>query len=376
MIQHITYEQKQTCSGCMACARECPTQCIHPVIDEEGFLYPKVDMSECIDCDNCVKICPFTHPDEYKSAPLKAYAAWSIDEDTRLKSATAGVFTTLAAKFIKDGGVVYGAAYGEDLSLSHVRIDKISDLHRIQSSKYFQSDITDIYESIQNDINDGLSVMVSGTGCQIAGIRAALICDDILLVDITCLGVPSPGVFKKYKESLEKNYGSRVTNINFRDKSTGWKTYGQTVTFENGEMVSYKNDENPFMRGFLDKIYIRPSCYACPFCDTKRPGDITIGDFWGIEKTLPELDDERGVSLLYAVSEKGKTFIENCGEIEISECAVEDTLQQSLQHPADASPKRTAFFRDYKKRGFDKLAQKHMKQRSKIVRFAVNLLKY
>ena len=376
MIEHITYEQKQTCSGCMACAKECPTECIHPVTDEEGFLYPKVDLSECINCDHCVKMCPFTHPDEYKTAPIKAYASWSLDEKTRYESATAGVFTTMAKKFIEDGGVVYGAAYDENMHLSHIKVDKAEDLGRIQSSKYLQSDISGIYAKIQNDITAGLKVMVSGTGCQIAGVRAALKCANVLLVDITCLGVPSPGVFQKYVESLEKAQGSKVTNINFRDKKTGWKTYSQTVEFADGSSISYKNDENPYMRGFLDKIYIRPSCYACPFCDTKRPGDITIGDFWGIENKMPEYDDPRGVSLLYAVTKRGRQFIEACDGIALYECGVEDTLQQSLTHPAEASPKRADFFRDYKKMGFEKLARKHMKQRSKIVRFAVNMLKY
>lgn len=376
MIVHDTYKQKETCSGCMACAQECPTSCIHPIIDEEGILYPKVDLSECIDCDNCVRMCPFTHPDEYKKQPISSYAAWSRDVDTRYKSATAGVFTTLAKKFIEDGGVVYGAAYDNDMHLSHIRVDSVEGLSAIQSSKYVQSDFSSIYHMVQKDINEGFQVMVSGVGCQIAGIHAALRGENLLLVDITCLGVPSPGVFKKYVQSLEKKHGKKVTDIDFRDKKTGWKTYSQTVTFEDGSSISYKNDENPYMRGFLEKIYMRPSCYKCPFCDTKRVGDITIGDFWGIEKTLPELDDKRGVSLLYGVTEKGKKMIESCKEIEIVKCKIEDTLQQSLVRPADASPKREAFFKDYIKMDFDKLAKKHMKQRSKIIRFAVNMLKY
>ena len=188
-------------------------------------------------------------------------------------------------------------------------------------------------KAFRKTINQGLKVMVSGTGCQIAGIRAALKCTNVLLVDITCLGVPSPGVFQKYVESLEKKQASKVKNINFRDKSTGWKTYSQKVEFEDGTHLSYKNDENDYVRGFLDKIYIRPSCHKCPFCDTARPGDITIGDFWGIEKTLPELDDKRGVSLLYAVTEKGREFIESCENIELHECSWKTPFSSRLSIP-------------------------------------------
>ncbi len=376
MIQHITYEQKETCSGCMACASECPTQCIHPVYDEEGILYPKVDLDECIHCDHCVKMCPFTHPEDVKASPEKAYAGWSLDEETRRKSATAGVFTTLAKKFIDDGGVVYGVAYENDMSVSHIKIENTQDLYKIQSSKYVQSNFSDIYDALKKDMSDGLKVMISGTGCQIAGIRAALKCDNLLLVDITCLGVPAPGVFKKYVQSLEKTHKKKVTDINFRDKSTGWRTYSQTVIFEDGSKFSQKNHESAYMRGFLDKIYMRPSCHTCPFCDSNRAGDITIGDFWGIEKTLPEIDDPRGVSLLYGVTEKGKKYLESCDLVEVHECSVEDTLQQSLQHPAKASEKRASFFKDYKRMKFDRLATKYMKQRSRIVQFAVNMLKY
>ncbi len=376
MIKHDTFELKETCSGCMGCASECPTQCIGFEYDEEGILYPKVDLGECIDCDHCIKMCPFTHPEEVKQAPQKAYAGWSVDEDTRKKSATAGVFTSLAKKFIKDGGVVYGAAYDENMHLYHMRAENEEDLAKIQSSKYVQSDFTQVYKKIKEDMITGLQVMISGTGCQIAGIRAALKCENLLLVDITCLGVPSPGVFKKYVESLEKKHGKKVADIDFRDKSTGWRTYSQTVKFEDGTEVSCLNHESPYMRGFLDKIYMRPSCHKCPFCDTNRPGDITIGDFWGIEKTLPDVDDPRGVSLLYGVTEKGRKFLEQSDVIEVSECSVEDTLQQSLQHPADASHKRADFFRDYKKMDFSRLEKRYMKQRSKIVQFAVNMLKY
>lgn len=376
MIEHNSYEQKEQCSGCMACAKECPANCINHIIDEEGFMYPKVDLSLCINCDHCIKMCPFTHPDEHKLEPISCYAAWSLDENTRFKSATAGVFTTLAQNFIKSGGVVYGAAYDDKMHLTHIRADNETELKRIQSSKYLQSDFSNIYNQIQKDIDAKLKVLVSGTGCQIAGIRATFKCDNLTLVDIICLGVPSPGVFKKYVQSIEKKHGKKIKDINFRDKKTGWKTYSQTITFEDGTMFSCTNDKSPYMKGFLDKLYMRPSCHKCPFCDTKRTGDITIGDFWGIEKTLPVLDDVRGVSLVYVNSNKGKRLFEKCESIQKQECALEDTLQQSLIKPADINIKRKEFFKDYQKQDFDNLSKKYMKQHSRIVQFAVNMLKY
>lgn len=376
MIVHDTKSQKEYCSGCMACSRECPTQCINYIIDDEGFMYPKVDISMCINCDHCVKMCPFTQPDEYKKEPLSAYAAWSLDEKTRYLSATAGVFMMLAKKFIQNGGIVYGAAFDNELNLSHIRVQKLDDLIKLQGSKYLQSNFSEIYKSLQKDIDDDLNVLVAGTPCQIAGVRAALKCENLLLVDILCLGVPSPGVFEKYINWIEKKHKKKVKNINFRDKKTGWKRYSQTIAFEDGSNVSCTNDKSPYMRGFLDKIYIRPSCAKCPFSDTKRTGDITIGDFWGIENSYPELDNEKGVSLVYVSSKKGLEFFSNCKDIGKTNVELQNTLQQALIKPAELNINREDFFKDYLKNDFGKLTKKYMKQHSKIVQFAVNMLKY
>ena len=376
MIQPINYAQKEYCSGCMACAKECPTQCINYIIDDEGFMYPKVDVSMCINCDHCVRICPFTHPDEVKSKPLLCYAAWNIDDNIRGKSATAGVFYTLAAKFINNGGIVYGAAYNDDMTLSHIRIDDLEGLKKLRGSKYLQSDFSKVYRMAKVDLDAEKKVMISGTGCQTAGIRAALKCDNLILIDILCLGIPSPLVFKKYIESVEDKHGKKIKNINFRDKTTGWRRYSQTIIFEDDTKITCTNDKSPYMRGFLDKIYMRPSCARCPFCDTRRCGDITIGDFWGIENSYPELDDEKGVSLVYISSKKGNELFNSCRDIEKKECLIENTLQQSLIKPAGFSTKRSDFFDDLKNDDFDKLSKKYMKQRSRIVQFAVNMLKY
>lgn len=376
MIIHDTYEQKEQCSGCMACASGCPTDCINSIIDEEGFMYPKVEQISCIDCSHCEVMCPFAHPDEHKMEPIASYAAWSINESTRCCSATAGVFSTIAINFVESGGVVYGAAFDKDMNLSHIRVDTIKELVRLSGSKYLQSDFSGIYEKVRRDLDAGRKVMVSGTPCQIAGIRAAIKCDNLYLVDILCFGVPSPEVFKRYIEHVEKRHGKKVIDINFRDKRTGWKHYSQTIYFEDGSEVSCRNNDSSYMRGFLKKIYARPSCAKCPFCDTKRVGDITIGDFWGIEKNYPELDDERGVSLVYVSSQKGKELLHSSKNIEKKECPIEHTLQQALISPNEPNEKRTNFFNDFKSKDFDKLTKKYMKQRSKIVQFAINMLKY
>ena len=376
MIIHDTYIQKETCSGCMACAKECPVGCISHTTDEEGFMYPKVNLSMCIDCNNCVDICPFTHPEKHKLKPIACYAAWSQDNKTREDSATAGGFMSLAQDFISNGGVVYGASYMDDLSVSHIRVDTLEGLPRLQGSKYLQSDFSKIYYMISKDLEQNKKILVCSTPCQIAGIKAAFNYENITLIDILCLGVPSPLVFGKYIKSVEKKNGKKVKDINFRDKSTGWKTYSQTINFGDDTKLTCSSHNSPYMRGFLDKIYIRPSCAKCPFSDTSRVGDITIGDYWGIENSHPEFDNEKGVSILYANSDQGKAMLNSCKQIEIHEVKKKDTLQQALQKPATLSDKRSDFFNSLKTDDFDKLAKKYMKQRSRIVQLAINMLKY
>jgi coenzyme F420-reducing hydrogenase beta subunit len=219
-------------------------------------------------------------------------------------------------------------------------------------------------------------ILVCSTPCQIAGIRAAFDCKNITLIDILCLGVPSPLVFDKYIKSVEKKNNKKIKNVNFRDKTTSWKTYSQTIIFEDDNTLSCANNKSPYMLSFLNKISIRPSCAKCHFSDTRRVGDITIGDYWGIENSHPELDSPKGVSVVYVNSKKGKALFDKCDEIEKHLVKKEETLQQALIKPTTLSDKRAEFFEDLKTCTFDKLEKKYLRQHSRIVQFAINMLKY
>ena len=347
----IDIKNKQDCCGCSACVQRCPKQCIMMAEDNEGFLYPQVDTSKCVDCHLCEKVCPVINQDEART-PLKVYAAKNSDDDIRLKSSSGGIFTLLAEQTIKGGGVVFGACWDKDWNVKHDYIDNISDLQRFRSSKYLQSVIGDNYLKAEQFLKTGRKVMFTGTPCQIAGLKHFLRkeYDNLLAVEIICHSVPSPGVWQQYLttrlHTLKWNK-SDIRNISFRDKKTGWKTYSFVIENNDGNSFSELSNKNAFMRGFLADLYTRPSCHACPAKQLRSGSDLTLGDFWGIESLMREIDDDKGVSAIIVNSDKGKQVLHNIN-VELYEVQYDEltTRNPALVKSFPITPKRIEFFKE------------------------------
>ena len=323
----IKITQKEHCCGCSACVHICPKHSISFQEDKEGFLYPKVDLETCIDCGLCEKVCPVVNQ-EPEREPLQVYAAKNDDESIRLKSSSGGLFTLLAEKIIEDGGVVFGARFNENWEVVHDYTDTIEGLEPFRGSKYVQSAVGESFKQAETFLKTGRKVMFTGTPCQIAGLKNFLRKDykNLLAVDFVCHGVPSPLVWRMYLEEEVARQGDAgknsvlaspkdapvLTGVNFRDKSVGWKKFSFVLSFSKASAVGEQNTvlssvftENDYMRAFLSNLSLRPSCFDCPSKAGKSGADITIGDFWGIENVLPELDDDRGLSLLMLHSQRG-----------------------------------------------------------------------
>lgn len=347
----ITITDKSHCCGCSACVQRCPKQCITMAEDNEGFLYPQVDTSKCVDCHLCEKVCPVINQDEART-PLEVYAAKNSDDDIRLKSSSGGIFTLLAEQTIKGGGVVFGACWDKDWNVKHDYIDNISDLQRFRSSKYLQSVIGDNYLKAEQFLKTGRKVMFTGTPCQIAGLKHFLRkeYDNLLAVEIICHSVPSPGVWQQYLttrlHTLKWNK-SDIRNISFRDKKTGWKTYSFVIENKDGNSFIELSSKNAFMRGFLADLYTRPSCHACPAKQRRSGSDLTLGDFWGIESLMPEIDDDKGVSAIIVNSDKGKQVLHNIN-VELYEVQYDEltTRNPALVKSFPITPKRIEFFKE------------------------------
>lgn len=347
----INITDKHNCCGCSACAQRCPKLCISMQIDNEGFLYPQVDISKCVDCHLCEKVCPVINQYDTRT-PLNVYAAKNSDDEVRRLSSSGGVFTLLAEQTIKDGGVVFGACWDKEWNVKHDCVDNISDLYRFRSSKYLQSVIGDSYLKAEQFLKTGRKVMFTGTPCQVVGLKHFLRKEynNLLAVEMICHSVPSPGVWQQYLTTrlhALKWKKSDIRNISFRDKKTGWKTYSFVIENNDGNSFIELSSKNAFMRGYLADLYTRPSCHTCPAKQLKSGSDITLGDFWGIESLMPEIDDDKGVSAIIVNSDKGKQVLHNIN-VELYEVQYDEltTRNPALVKSFPITPKRTVFFKE------------------------------
>ena len=324
--------RKNQCCGCSACLHICPKHSISFREDKEGFLYPQVDTSTCVDCGLCENVCPVLNQDEERM-PLQVYAAKHTDDEIRMKSSSGGIFTLLAEQIIDKGGVVFGARFNENWEVVHDYTETKEGLAPFRGSKYVQSNIGNSYKQVEKFLKIGRDVMFTGTPCQVAGLKKYLRknYENLLTVDFVCHGVPSPMVWRKYlKEEIARqgDVGKNsvltsskvspvVTGVNFRDKSTGWTKFSFVLNFskasadgEQNTVLSSVFTDNAYMKAFLSNLSLRPSCYACSAKAGKSGSDVTIGDFWGIENVLTEFDDDKGSSLLFINNDKVANMID------------------------------------------------------------------
>lgn len=302
----INISEKSKCTGCGACQNVCPKNCIEMVTDAEGFLYPKVQKEYCINCHLCEKVCD-KQGKIISNYSEHAFGAISNLENIREQSSSGGIFSLFADYVLDQGGIVFGAYFNDNWSVEHGYVNTKNDIIKLRGSKYVQSDIEYAYKEVKKFLELGKRVLFTGTGCQIKGLKSFLEKDyeNLICQDIVCYGVTSPSLFKKYLELLRNRYKSEICNISFRDKSTGWKNYSVKISFANGRTYLKRSSDDLYMRAFLSKLYLRPSCYECPCKGEKRESDITLGDFWGIQKMIPEFDDDKGCSLVIVHSRKG-----------------------------------------------------------------------
>ena len=297
----------------MACSFTCPKSAITMKADECGFLYPEIDQDLCVHCNLCTRVCPLQENYTGVDAVPDIYALQNHQKNVVSESSSGGMFSMLADWTLAQGGVIYGVAFDEGFEVRHMRADSAEKAASFRTSKYVQSDPAQIYQSICSDLKDGLTVLLTGTPCQIAGVTRFLemkhadtsrlyTCDNI------CHGVPSPAVWKDYLEILKTRYinsDSRITSINMRSKRVSWKKQVMDVSVSKGNLLPVL-EEFSFNKIFLSLFPVRQSCFHCHFTSYKRPADFTLGDFWNVDSAGIKFDVNGGVNEVLVNTEKGQ----------------------------------------------------------------------
>lgn len=357
---------KETCCGCSACASVCSRGAIEMVVDELGFLYPQVSEDKCIQCGHCEKVCPVNAErsnDHQRNEILEAYAVRHREKREVETSRSGAAFIAITDRVLQDGGVVYGAAYGNHFRVIHKRATNREQRNEFKGSKYTQSDLRGIYRQVLDDLQHGLSVAFSGTPCQTAAVRNTIPLkyrDHLLLIDIICHGVASPRVWGDYLKVLEKIENNHLVAVDFRDKQLfGWSgLHRESFTYADGLQMTYS-------KTFYQPFLIRRSCNRCPYASYHRPSDLTLGDFWGWERVVPQMNrDDKGLSLVLCHTKKGlRSLTEVQTSADIVPVSVESCLQPNLQHPTAIDSLRDQFEEEYGSEGFEKIYEKYFKER-------------
>lgn len=356
--------EREICSGCTACANICPKEAITMKKGIDGFKHPVINQEKCINCGLCKKTCPVLNTKNNNSIN-KCYAAYCNDDEYTNNSSSGGLFSLIANYVLEENGIIIGAAFIENNKLNHIAISKKEELKKLKGSKYLQSDLKNIFKYIKENIKS-TKILFVGTPCQVAGLKSFLNKDyeNLITIDLFCHGVPSPKLFEKYVDYLEKKYNDKLIFYNFRDKSTGWDTYSNTAAFKNTNMTELRTKNN-YMELFLSDNALRESCYNCNFKLGNKYSDITLGDFWGIKEVYPEIYNKKGVSAVIINTEKGQElFAKVSNKLTYKECSLGDIVERnpSLIKSAKLSNKRKSLFNDLDNIPFDKLTRIYRKR--------------
>ena len=360
----IEIKNREKCCGCHACYNACPQNAITMIEDEYGFKYPKIDKTKCIDCKICEKVCPMLNTSENG----KCLSAWCVINNNikdRMNSSSGGVFSLLAKEIISNNGVVFGATFNDEYNVVHSYIDCVNDLYKMQGSKYVQSSINKTFQLAKKFLDEGKTVLFTGTSCQIEGLKLYLKKEynNLYTQDIICHGVPAPNVWREYLKYQTKKNG-KIKDIQFRNKDYGWTLYQMKILFDtNTYRKCYKDDF--YMNAFLYDLCLRDSCYECPFKKNYRISDITLADFWGIDKVKKDYNDDKGVSAVIINTKKGEILFEKIKE----HCKFDSVeLNQIIEYNSayikspSKNNNRVSFLKNINNMEFDKLIKKYIKK--------------
>lgn len=372
----IEITDKKNCTGCGACINACPLHIIKFEEDEEGFIYPHVEVDKCINCHLCEKSCPMLMERASLCPNIDGfpqfYAGQLRNKEDLLSVSSGGAFWAFSQVIIEKGGVVYGAVQENVDVIYHYRAIDKDGIKRIRRSKYFQSDTRHTMTQVKDDLKKGILVLYSGTGCQIAGLKAFLGKDysNLITCDVVCHGVPSRKVWKSYRTEKEIGEGKKIVDLIFRDKSAGWSHNQYKITYDNGSVEKESSPIQMFHAGYLKGLFYRPSCGSCRWASLPRVSDISLADYWKYKGEFHQPGKDLGVSLITVNSEKGLTFLGDTSKYlsveKTSRVLALESCKHLNEHPSE-NPDRQKFFDLFQRKGYKEAYRKYIRESNLIL---------
>lgn len=367
-MKKVILEDMHKCLGCAVCEKSCPTHAIKMEENNEGFIYPIINHDLCIKCNICSSKCPINNHLKLNE-PKKVYASYAKDINILKRSSSGGVFSILALYVLNAGGIVYGASYGDNLQVKHIGIEDSKDLVKLNGSKYISSQLNNIYIEIKENLEANKLILFSGTPCQIAGLKSYLNkkYSNLITIDVICHGIPSQKLFDIWKKEEEHKLKDKITFFNFRSKKKEWGLFYSYQT-KSGKNYYGISEKNLFYNEFLKSNTYRESCYTCLYAKKERIADITLGDYWKIEKYHPDFTNKLGVSLVLINSEVGnKLFDKIKNQLIFKESSLQNAIDgnYNLVRPSKRTVKRDniyeSFKYDYHKKNLKFIIKRYLK---------------
>lgn len=366
------------CIGCFSCVNVCKNKAISIVEHKDTFLFPKVDLSKCIECGKCLKVCPLNYNNFSNFNDIDSYYGATVNIEEHFKSSSGGAFFELCKYFIKNKYIVYGCVFDKNFNVVHKRATTLKDCEKFRKSKYVQSNICSCYKKITSDLIKGNKIVFSGAPCQCAAVKLYLLSnnfllDNIVFVDVLCHGVPSQKMFNEYIRDEEIAFGEKVTSFQFRNKNkinSKINTRTACIQYANNKNKIVSVTNSPFLYAYYFRVNYRKSCYMCNFARQDRVSDITLGDAWGIKDYDDKYNENEGVSLILFNTSKGKQFISAFKDLKLNEVSNSWVFnsQKLFYEPTPISSQRNKFLKYYSKFSFSKAVWKSMSLKTKIGR--------
>ena len=366
---------RNNCTACAACFNVCSMEAIKMIENEEGFLFPKIDFSKCIECMQCEYVCPVLNKNNISDIKQTniAYYGWHKDDRIRKLSSSGGIFSSIADYVLNNNGVIFGAVYDSSEGMVLHRSSLQTELHFMRKSKYVQSYIGNTFSVAKQLLDDGKFVLFTGTPCQIDGLQNFLggKYNRLITLDFICHGVPPMRLLRDNLSYLEKKYKIKITHFDFRPKIEKWAfdyfliyTISKSLFIRNNKAIKIPWLHDPFFNGFIKNLTLRVCCYNCRYSQSQHKTDLTVADFWGYQDFDKNILDERGISLVLANTEEGNKLLSNI----INKSAVLNSLDWKyveyvfkIKNPEKYNlKKRNAFFSDYTRFGYIKAIKMHL----------------